>query len=88
VKIDLLPSGKPIGTSGVDDLARPAVVRVIANILDKQVPLGTDVPFRDKRRFVIATLGYFGGRKTGRRPEFALRDRSRDWVAAAAGGCL
>ena len=31
---------------------------------------------------------YFGGRKTGRRPEFALRDRSRDWVAAAAAGCL
>ena len=83
----MLPSGKPIGTTGVDDLARPAVVRVIANILDKQARLGTDVPFRDKRRFVIATLGYFSGRKTGRRPEFALRDRSRGWVTAAV-GCL
>ena len=51
MKIDLLPSDKLIGTTGVDDLARSAVVRVIANIFDKQVRVGTDVPFHDKRRF-------------------------------------
>src|SRR5580700_3509921 len=51
VKIDLLSGGKPIGPTGVDDLARSAVVRVIANIFDKQVRVGTDVPFHDKRRF-------------------------------------
>jgi hypothetical protein len=37
VKIDLLSEGKPIGPTGVDDLARSAVVWVIANIFDKQV---------------------------------------------------
>lgn len=51
VKIDLLSSGKPISTAGVDDLARPAVVRVIANVFDKQVGVGADFPLDDKRRF-------------------------------------
>ena len=51
VKIDLLSRGKPISTAGVDDLARPAVVRVIANVFDKQVGVGADFPLDDKRRF-------------------------------------
>ena len=60
MKIDLLPSGKPIGTTGVDDLARPAVVRVIANIFDKQVRVGAHFALHDKRRFGdrIALLGF------------------------------
>jgi hypothetical protein len=47
VKIDLLSSGKPIGTAGVDDLARPAVVRVIANVFDEQVGVGANFPLYD-----------------------------------------
>jgi hypothetical protein len=51
VKIDLLSSGKPIGTASVDDLARPAVVWVIANVFDEQVGVGANFPLYDKRRF-------------------------------------
>src|ERR1700719_3974727 len=51
MKIDLLRSGKPIGTAGVDDLAWPAVVRVIAHVFDKQIGVGADFPLDDKRRF-------------------------------------
>ena len=51
MKIDLLSSGKPIGTAGVDELIRPAVGRVIANVFDKQVGVGANVPLYDKRRF-------------------------------------
>jgi hypothetical protein len=50
VKIDLLSSGNPIGASGVDDLARPAVVRIIDNVFDKQVGVGADFTLSDKRR--------------------------------------
>jgi len=32
-------------------LAWPAVVRVIANVFDKQIRLGADFPLDDKRRF-------------------------------------
>src|SRR6266851_9200921 len=51
MKIDLLSSGKPIGTAGVDDLARPAVVRIIANVFDEEVGVGPNFPLHDKRRF-------------------------------------
>ena len=51
MKIDLLSSGKPIGTAEVDDLARPAVVRVIANVFDEQVGVGANFALYDKRRF-------------------------------------
>jgi hypothetical protein len=51
MKIDLLSSGKPIGTAGVDDLARHAVVRVIANVFDEQVGVGANFALYDKRRF-------------------------------------
>ena len=51
MKIDLLSSGKPIGTTGVDDLARSAVVRIIANVFDEKVGVGPNFPLYDKRRF-------------------------------------
>ena len=51
MKIDLLSCGKPIGAAGVDDLAWPAVVRVIANVFDKKIGVGADFPLYDKRRF-------------------------------------
>jgi hypothetical protein len=51
MKIDLLSSGKPIGTAGVDDLARSAVDRIIANVFDEQVGVGANLPLHDKRRF-------------------------------------
>src|ERR1700730_15804792 len=51
MKIDLLSSGKPIGTAGVDDLARSAVVRIIANVFDEQVGVGANFSLYDKRRF-------------------------------------
>ena len=51
MNIDLLSRGKPIGGAGVDDLARPAVVRVIANVFDEQVCVGANFPLYDKRRF-------------------------------------
>ena len=60
MKIDLLSSGKPIGTVVVDDLARPAVIRVIANVFDEQIGVGAKFPLYDKRRFGdrIALLGF------------------------------
>ena len=51
MKIDLLSSGKPIGTAGVYDLARSAVVRIIANVFDEQVGVGANFSLYDKRRF-------------------------------------
>jgi hypothetical protein len=51
MKIDLLSSGKPIGTAGVDDLARSAVVRIIANVFDEQVGVDANFSLYDKRRF-------------------------------------
>ena len=50
MKIDLL-SSKPIGTAGVDDLARSAVVRIIANVFDEEVGVGANFSLYDKRRF-------------------------------------
>ena len=55
MKIDLLSRGKPIGTTGVDDLALAAVVWVIANIFDKQIAVGAYFPLYDKRRFGDST---------------------------------
>jgi hypothetical protein len=40
-----------MGGAGVNDLARPAVVRVIANVFDEQVCVGANFPLYDKRRF-------------------------------------
>src|SRR5256885_1237023 len=51
MKIDLLSSDKPIGSAGVDDLARLAVVRVIANVFDEEVSVGANLPLYDRRRF-------------------------------------
>src|SRR6266481_1331046 len=51
MKIDLLSSGKPIGTAGVDNLARSAVVRIITNVFDKEVSVGANFALYDKRRF-------------------------------------
>ncbi len=51
MKIDLLSSGKPIGTAGVDNLARSAVVRIITNVFDKEVGVGPNFSLYDKRRF-------------------------------------
>ena len=51
MKIDLLSSGKPIGTTGVDDLARSAVVRIIANVFDEKVGVGPNFPLYDKRSY-------------------------------------
>ena len=60
MEIDLLSTRKPIGGAGVDELARRVVVRVIANVFDKQIGVGADFPLYDKRRFGdrIALLGF------------------------------
>ena len=50
MKIDLLRGSKSICTAGVDELARRAVVRVIANILHKQIGVSANFPLHDKRR--------------------------------------
>jgi hypothetical protein len=51
VEVDLLSGSTPIGGAGIDDFGGARVVRVIANVLDKQVGVGTDFLFHDKRRF-------------------------------------
>ena len=35
---------QPIGSAGVDDLARLGVVRVIANVFDEEVSVGANLP--------------------------------------------
>jgi hypothetical protein len=51
VEVDLLSGSIPIGGAGIDDFGGARVVRVIANVLDKQVGVGTDFLLHDKRRF-------------------------------------
>ena len=56
MKIDLLSRGKPIGTTGVDDLALAAVVWVIANIFDKQIAVGAYFPLYDSTTNVASEI--------------------------------
>jgi len=51
MKIDLLESLHPPGTAAVNDLTGPGMIRIIADVLNKQVARRPDVPFKRQCRF-------------------------------------